>query len=229
MEFDFKGQFKVFGNAPCLVAGDTSVSYQQFATLVAKWEAELDRRSCRPAQVVAVCGDFSSDVCALIFALAARAAIIVPLSSTSAAKYPEFLDIAQMEAVFTVEADASWHFAQRAAPAGRHPLFAQLERGDAAGLILFSSGSTGQSKASLLNFGKIAARSRQKSARAYTTLAFLLLDHMAASTPCCIPWVRAAVSSRRRVARPMTSARRSRAIAAHQSDISEHAAHFRGL
>lgn len=178
MGFDFKSQFEAFGQAPCLVAADTSVNYRQFAARVAQWEAELDKLGCDSGQVIAVCGDFSFDVCALIFALAARAAIIVPLSTTSAAKNPEFLDIAQVEMVLTVEADASWRCARRPIPTERHPLCAQLARDGAAGLILFSSGSTGRSKASLLDFGKIAAKSRQKKARPYTTLAFLLLDHI---------------------------------------------------
>ena len=178
MGFDFKSQFEAFGQAPCLVAADTSVNYRQFAARVAQWEAELDKLGCDSGQVIAVCGDFSYDVCALIFALAARAAIIVPLSTTSAAKNPEFLDIAQVEMVLTVEADASWRCARRPIPTERHPLCAQLARDGAAGLILFSSGSTGRSKASLLDFGKIAAKSRQKNARPYTTLAFLLLDHI---------------------------------------------------
>jgi long-chain acyl-CoA synthetase len=47
----------------------------------------------------------------------------------------------------------------------------------APGLILFSSGSTGASKAALLDFDKLLVKFR-KPRPAFRTLIFLLLDHI---------------------------------------------------
>ena len=58
-----------------------------------------------------------------------------------------------------------------------HPLLRQLVHQGAPGLILFSSGSTGDSKASVLDFDKLLAKF-QDARPAYRTLSFLLLDHI---------------------------------------------------
>jgi acyl-CoA synthetase (AMP-forming)/AMP-acid ligase II len=58
-----------------------------------------------------------------------------------------------------------------------HPLLIQLAERNAPGLILFSSGSTGESKASVLDFDRLLTKFR--TARpGYRTLVFLLLDHI---------------------------------------------------
>lgn len=182
MQSDFKSLFGSFGDRLCLAAPDLAVSYEEFAGQISDWEEQLARLDCRRGQVLAVHGDYSSSACALLFALAALGAVAVPLSSASAAKNPEYLDIAEADGMFMVGRSGTWSFEPSRAPPGRHPLLEQLRGEGAAGLILFSSGSTGRSKASLLNFDKLSAkprnRTRNGTARAYVTLAFLLLDHI---------------------------------------------------
>lgn len=178
MSFDYKQHFASFGNQPCLVTDDAPVSYSQFAQRIGEWEAALDKLGCRSGQVLAVCGDYSSDVCALLFALAARDVVMVPLSPASADKNPDFLDIAQVSGVFSVARGGAWNFARHPQSAPRNALLAQLEGQRAAGLILFSSGSTGRSKAALLDFDKVGSMVRNKAGRPLVTLAFLLLDHI---------------------------------------------------
>jgi long-chain acyl-CoA synthetase len=58
-----------------------------------------------------------------------------------------------------------------------HPLFAQLHDRGVPGLILFSSGSTGRSKASLLDFDSLLEKFRDIRP-GHRTLVFLLLDHI---------------------------------------------------
>jgi acyl-CoA synthetase (AMP-forming)/AMP-acid ligase II len=58
-----------------------------------------------------------------------------------------------------------------------HPLLRQLADHGAAGLVLFSSGSTGESKGSVLDFDKLLAKF-QVARPSYRTLVFLLLDHI---------------------------------------------------
>ncbi|MEX3935791.1 hypothetical protein AB4Y32_29010 [Paraburkholderia phymatum] len=67
---------------------------------------------------------------------------------------------------------------RRVVPVIAHPMVEQLRVKGAAGLILFSSGSTGRSKASLLDFDRMAARLERANGRAYVTLVFLMLDHI---------------------------------------------------
>jgi acyl-CoA synthetase (AMP-forming)/AMP-acid ligase II len=69
-----------------------------------------------------------------------------------------------------------WHVT-RFHRAVSHPLLRQLEQRSAPGLVLFSSGSTGQSKASVLDFGQLLTKF-EAPRPAYRTLVFLLLDHI---------------------------------------------------
>jgi acyl-CoA synthetase (AMP-forming)/AMP-acid ligase II len=178
MRFDFKSLFKSFGSRRCLVTSDLTESYEAFVGRIGDWEAELAKLECRSGQVLAVRGDYSCDVCALLLALTAVGVTVVPLSPSSAAKNPEYLDIAQVEGVFTLAPDAPWSFERRSVLSERHDLLEQLSGEGAPGLILFSSGSTGRSKASLLNFDKLTSKLRRKAGRPYVTLAFLLPDHI---------------------------------------------------
>lgn len=178
MSTDFRTLLASFGNRHCLVTSDGSISYDEFAARMRNWQAQLAKLGCRAGQVLAVRSDYSSEACALLLASAAIGAIVVPLSSSSAAKIEEYLEVGQVEGVFVLPQDGQWTFEERPVPSQRHELITQLGREGAPGLILFSSGSTGRSKASLLNFEKLTARLRQKPGRAYTTLAFLLLDHI---------------------------------------------------
>ena len=61
--------------------------------------------------------------------------------------------------------------------AASHPLLRELKQRDAPGLVLFSSGSTGESKASVLDFDRLLAKF-EVPRPAYRTLVFLLLDHI---------------------------------------------------
>jgi acyl-CoA synthetase (AMP-forming)/AMP-acid ligase II len=178
MQSSLESLLKSFGDQRCLVASNSVVTYAELARQVGDWEEELSQLGCRGGQVLAVRGDYSCDTCAILLALTAMGAIVVPLSSSSAEKHSEYLDTAQAEGVFTVALDGRWSFERRPVPCQRHDLVAQLGHEGASGLILFSSGSTGRSKASLLNFEKLTSKLRQKAGRAYTTLAFLLLDHI---------------------------------------------------
>src|SRR2546430_13342682 len=74
------------------------------------------------------------------------------------------------------EGDDSWHVTgfERAVS---HPLLRGLKERDAPGLVLFSSGSTGESKASVLDFDRLLAKF-EVPRPAYRMLVFLLLDHI---------------------------------------------------
>ncbi|PPQ15464.1 AMP-dependent synthetase [Bradyrhizobium sp. AC87j1] len=175
---DFTSLLTSFGSRHCLVTSDASVSYEEIAARIRGWQAQLSKLGCRAGQVFAVRSDYSSEACALLLAITAIGAIVVPLSPSGAAKTEEYLEVGQVEGVFVLPRSGQWTFDERAVPLPRHELITQLGREGAPGLILFSSGSTGRSKASLLNFQKLTQRLGQKPGRAYRTLAFLLLDHI---------------------------------------------------
>lgn len=150
-------------------------SYDQLLDAVAEWQERLRTIPVEPGECVAIIGDYSPNTISLFLALAANQNIIVPLT-VSAAKNPDFFDIARVSAVFSFEEEDQWRFTRREV-SDSHPLLTQLREEKEPGVVIFTSGSTGTSKAALHNLNRLVERSAKQS-RSYTTLVFLLWDHI---------------------------------------------------
>lgn len=151
-------------------------SYGQLLAGVAAWRQELDRQGIAAGACVAIYGDYSPGTVALLLALIERGAISVPLTSSVSDRVERFLEIACVSAVFVFDAQDQAR-CERRAPDSSHALIDQLRAQAAPGLVLFSSGSTGESKAALHNFDAILEKFRRDSAP-MCVLTFLLLDHI---------------------------------------------------
>lgn len=151
-------------------------SYGQIRAGVTAWEQALDRQGIAAGDCVAIYGDYSPGTVTLLLALLARRAIMVPLTSSVSDRVERFLELACVSAVFVFD-DQDQARCERRAPADSHPLIDQLRAQAAPGLVLFSSGSTGESKAALHNFDAILEKFRREN-RPMCVLTFLLLDHI---------------------------------------------------
>ena len=80
------------------------------------------------------------------------------------------------EAVITVDDRGKRQF-QVTGRSASHPLYDRLRAASTAGLVLFSSGTSGRSKASVLDFSKVLGRYGAPT-RPRRTLSFLSLDHI---------------------------------------------------
>lgn len=117
--------------------------------------------------VVSLEADFSPKAVALLLALIDRDAIVVPL--TDGPHKEEFREIAEVELI--VDGDGN------VTPTGvhaSHPLLRELSH---PGLVLFSSGSTGKSKAALHDFVPLLEKFRTPR-RSRRMITFLLFDHI---------------------------------------------------
>jgi long-chain acyl-CoA synthetase len=165
-----------WGSRPALVWSNASWSYLELDRAVQTWRAELTRNGVVPGDVVAICGDYSPNACALLLASLLNRAIIVPLTLSSARGWDRMMQTAEVGYAIQFDSNDQWRllsYERRAA----HPLLRALIDRRAPGLILFSSGSTGESKASVLDFGRILEKFRPERP-AHRTLAFLLMDHI---------------------------------------------------
>lgn len=166
-----------FGDADAIVFDGRSHSYAQLLTLTDRWKAFLDARQVRPGQVVALEGAGSVEVCAGLLALIDRGAVVVPLTRLPPAKRSEFLDIAEVEAVVTVDALDGRHRFEATGRTADHELYGRLRAARTPGLVLFSSGTTGRSKATVLDFAKVLGKYGE-ARKPKRTLGFLNLDHI---------------------------------------------------
>src|SRR5207247_10457538 len=120
--------------------------------------------------------DFSLKSSALMFALLKSGCIAVPFTASVAVKRAEFMAIAGVEALLELDARDEARLTRFERPPVHEILQRLCERGHP-GLILFSSGSTGASKAAVHDIvgmlGKFKVRRHARRA-----ITFLLYDHI---------------------------------------------------
>ncbi|MGL4650068.1 MAG: AMP-binding protein [Caldilineaceae bacterium] len=165
-----------FGNAPALAWRGRVITYAALLQAVRGWLDRLDREAIGAGQAVAICGDYSPEAVALLLALVQRRAIVVPLTAAVGAQQGDFLRIAAVDVAIHFDAADDSQIEWLQAPA-EPPLYATLRAMGSPGLVLFSSGSTGSSKAALHNFDNLLEKFKHPRHRR-STLTFLLLDHI---------------------------------------------------
>jgi acyl-CoA synthetase (AMP-forming)/AMP-acid ligase II len=165
-----------WGDRPALIWSNESWSFRQLCDGCDAWLGKLAQHRVKPGDTLAICGDYSPKLCALLLAALVNRNIIVPLASATAPRWNRLMELAQVQFAVRFDGDDSWHLTSfdRAVS---HPLLRQLKERDAPALVLFSSGSTGESKASVLDFDRLLAKF-EVARPAYRMLVFLLLDHI---------------------------------------------------
>lgn len=162
--------------ATAVVCRGRNTTYGELLDRVAGWREELDRAGIGPGGIVAVEGEFSPETCALMLTLVDRASIVVPITRAVAAHRENFLRIAEVEHVVVFEDEVRRRFEAREIHLA-HPMLRGLLDAGAPGLVLFSSGSTGENKAVLSDFNRLLEKFKVPRQR-LVTLTFLLFDHI---------------------------------------------------
>jgi len=154
-----------------------TVTYAHLTGLVARARATLDQWGIPRGEIASLEGDFSPGAVAMLLALVDRAAVVVPLTeAVQSHQRSEFLDIAEVGARITVDAEDGWHVEMRqVVPV--NPITQTLLASGYPGLVLFSSGSTGKSKAALHNLTTLLEKFKVRR-HTLRSLTFLLLDHI---------------------------------------------------
>ena len=129
----------------------------------------------RPGAAVGISGVQSVDSIALFLSLAINGYIAAPLPAGGENRR-QYLDLATAEAVIELGACGDWSWS-RLTPGEPPALLQRLRDCGSGGLVVFSSGTTGQNKAALFDFPTLIARYRQERS-AQRTLLFLRLDHL---------------------------------------------------
>jgi len=155
---------------------DVSYSYSWLLERIVYWRSEIRARGLKPGTVVVMEADFSPNAIALFLALTESSAILVPLTSSVRAKREEFIGIAQGELAVTLDASDKAAFTELPGKPSS-PLYEILRERKSPGLVLFSSGSTGKSKAAVHDLAGILEKFKVPRPR-QRAISFLLFDHI---------------------------------------------------
>ena len=133
----------------------------------------LEQNNINTGQIVSIMSDFSEKVIAILIALIERDCILVPISPVVKEK-DKYISISQTEFVIDLCDESPNIYKMDILPS--HKMLLNL-KGKAPGLILFSSGTTGEPKAALHNLCFLLEKFK-KPGKSLRTISFLLFDHI---------------------------------------------------
>lgn len=161
---------------PAIIWDDRAYSYGDLLGRVDLWRADLARQSVGAGSVVLIEGEFSPNACALLLALIEVGAIAVPLTPQVRVHREKFEQIAEVQLAIDFASDDSWAIVRHDRQVTNGLTQKLIARGRP-GLVIFSSGSTGNHKAVLHDFTALLEKFYQPRQRK-CTLTFLLFDHI---------------------------------------------------
>ncbi len=151
----------------CLITQQTVLSAQDLLQIDKSLNAFI-----HPGDVVALIGKFDAPSIRKMLTIIDKKAIYMPLSTETSQMHDYFFECGMVDVVVSPQGMRRLRKQQ-----AQSPLFQQLRSAGQAGLILFSSGTTGMPKAILHNFDIFLERFRTPR-KAFRTLNFLLFDHI---------------------------------------------------
>ena len=177
MHIDFlRERFAEARERDALVWRGRTYSYAYLLKELDAWQGILEDNDVRPGSVVAVEADFSPRAIALMLALIERSCLFVPLSSSVESKKTEFREVAEVEYSISID-DHDEPSIEATGVQATNEIILKLKASGHPGLTLFSSGSTGKSKAAVHDF--VPMLEKYKIARhSLRTITFLLFDHI---------------------------------------------------
>jgi long-chain acyl-CoA synthetase len=159
-----------------IVWRDEAYSYDWLIRRVGEWRDTIRDQNVPRGAVAVLEADFSPNSVALFLCLIDHSCVLVPLTSAAAAKREEFIETAQGEIGFAVAEDDEVRIVPLSFKA-EHPHYRELRRLDHPGLVLFSSGSTGKSKAAVHDLVPMLKKF-EVPRNSLRTITFLLYDHI---------------------------------------------------
>ena len=168
--------FGKFGTREAIVWRDRVYTYEWLFSAFERWKRSIMAEGISAGSIVSLEADFSPNAIALLLALIDLDCVVVPLTSAVREHKPEFRRIAEVEIVIDVAEDDAARVTPTGVLAG-HEFYRKLRERTHPGLVLFSSGSTGKSKASVHDFVPLLEKFKA-SRNAWRAMTFLLFDHI---------------------------------------------------
>ncbi len=168
--------FQEYKDYEAIIWNNRAYPYSWLLERISEWQKIFSGKKIPSGAVVILEADFSPNAVALFLALIEHHCILVPLTKSVESKKQEFTEIVQGEFRITIDDNDRVSFDKLNLQATQK-LYTKLRESQHPGLILFSSGSTGKSKAALHDLNGILEKFKVRRFK-QRAITFLLYDHI---------------------------------------------------
>ncbi len=169
-------KFEAFASKTAIIDGEKSYTFKELSDHVASAYKKV-KNTVTEATTVALISDYSFFSIVTFLALIKNKNIIAPLIDTSQAERDRKLQQGGVEGRLEVGDGGVFSF-NSISTAFKSPFIEELQKKAHAGLILFSSGTTGEPKAMIHDLTDMLQSYRDKRVRNLRMLIFLMFDHI---------------------------------------------------
>lgn len=171
---NFLSGFEQNDHSIAVIWRDNPFSYNHILNRINHWRKEL--AFLGPGAIVGLEGDFSPEAIAILFVLIEMNVIIVPLDINHINKNENKYNIAQINLLIRIKSEAEIEIISIDLRPELNGFYKYLIENKLAGLVLFTSGSSGEPKGAVHDFSKLLTKFNVKRT-ALCTINFLLFDH----------------------------------------------------
>ncbi len=160
-----------------IIYDNIEYTYLELLKEIEYYTVFLKNHNISKGHIIAINSDYSFQTISLFFALVKNKSIIVPIISNVKNEVVTKLDIVNADFLITFENDKV-NYKNINPRLEKHKLVQELQNLNCSGLILFSSGTTGEPKAMIHNFDNLHSVYKNKKQKDINTLIFLTFDHI---------------------------------------------------
>jgi long-chain acyl-CoA synthetase len=162
-------------HATTIIEAQKEIDAESLLAATNGWIKELRQRHVKVGEVCAVVGEFSGQSIALLLALMSMRAVAMPLTPSALPELERLLAIAGARWLIRLEPASTFSMTEIDKFPQNH-LIEQFRQIQHAGLIVFTSGSSGAPKGILHDFERILEKFDKKRS-GWRTILFLTIDH----------------------------------------------------
>ncbi len=171
---EFLKKFESYGDNHAVIWHGKTYSYKSILEGIDHWRKQL--HDIPQSSIVGLESDFSPNTIAILFVLIELNTMVVPFDVYNGLKNDKKKQIAQIDWLIIVKDEDDISIQKYDSSIDKNPLYAKIQDRGVPGLVLFTSGSSGEPKGALHDFSKLLSKFdlARKSLR---TINFLLFDH----------------------------------------------------